>query len=66
MKNTFISKKYVKKILIPLLNHSDCLSNIAFNSKQRNDVPSDIRKSCEIYQKKYDLSRSDLPKWITK
>lgn len=61
-----ISKKYVRKKIGPLISIGNILSNIAYNSRQRDDVPKDIRESCLEFQERWDAIRQNLPKWITK
>lgn len=52
MKTTKHHQIKIKKILADLMSVGHTLSNIAFNVKQRNELPNDIKESCEIYQKK--------------
>lgn len=59
-----ITKTYARKSIKELIYVGGCLSNIAFNSKQRNDVPMDIRKHCEEYQKKWDAVMNNLPQYL--
>ena len=59
-----INQETVAKLIQPLLSVGDTLSNIAYNSKQRSDVPPDVKESCKIYQLKWDEVRNNLPKWI--
>ena len=64
MKDDKISKKYVKEMLEDLIFQGRCLASIAYEMKQRKEVPKDMRGVCEQYQKQWDLALSKLPKWM--
>ncbi len=59
-----INQETIIKLVEPVLNAGNLLSNIAYNIKQRDDVPSDVKESCKTYQLKWDEVRNNLPKWI--
>ncbi len=59
-----VNQETVIKLVEPVLNAGNLLSNIAYNIKQRDDVPSDVKESCKTYQLKWDEVRNNLPKWI--
>lgn len=59
-----VNQEMVIKIIKPVLIAGDLLSNIAYNIKQRSDVPIEVKESCEKYQVKWDETRNSLPKWM--
>lgn len=59
-----ITKLNARKAIRELLDIGNYLSNIAYNAKQRIDVPQDLRRNCETYQKKWDEVRNALPEYL--
>ena len=64
MKTAKLHRAKIRKILSEVMSIGHTLSNIAFNTKQRDGVPNDIKESCEKYQKKWDEEWKKLPKWL--
>lgn len=54
----------MQRVVVSLIRQGSCLSNIAFNLKQRDDLPADVRKSCDETQRAWDQVLSNVPKWI--
>jgi hypothetical protein len=63
-KSKTVDRRRVQKFILPLLRIGGRLSNIAFNSKQRTDVPEDIRLSCTRVQQEWDEAKTRVPRWV--
>lgn len=56
----------LKKAMQPCLLVGHQLSNVAFNLKQRNDIPEDIRATLASLQKQWDEAKKSIPNWMRK
>lgn len=59
-----VSRHSVQCFVIPILNVGTQLSNIAFNLKQRTDLPKEILASCDHCQREWDEAMRNVPGWM--
>lgn len=59
-----VSLKRVRLLLYPVTTAGAILSNVAYNLKQRDDLPADVRQLLEECQAEWDEAIRQLPnKW---
>jgi hypothetical protein len=60
-KTKTVSLRRLQQVLCPVTTAGAVLANVAFNLKQRKDLPIDIRESLEECQKAWDLAIRRVP-----
>ena len=57
-------QRAIRKVISPCLRIGQILSNVAYNCKQRDDVPADVRTSLAQLQRQWDEAQAKVPRWI--
>jgi len=59
-----VTRKYVRKHVVPLKDVGNYMSNVCFNIAQTDGVPEGVKKLAKKWQVEWDKAVRKMPSWM--